>query len=157
MINGVISVTAYSSGHSIGSCNWLLDIGSSKAYIYLITVKAYLFQLGYVATSSVRTTHMRQLDFTAFHNLDFLVLTSITLLPDADPYKNSTSISDTIADALNKGGNVLFPVNPVGYTFDLLEIIFGSLDQVSTPSKQSIRLLFSTEFPVTFLSILFRQ
>lgn len=73
---------------------------------------------------------MRPSEWTTFKNLDYLILTSLTRAIDTDPYKTCGIIRSTMANALNKGGNVLFPVNPIGHIFDLLEVIFGALDEV---------------------------
>jgi hypothetical protein len=73
---------------------------------------------------------MRACDWLPFRDLDYLALTSLTFLPDPDPYKICNFIKSTLAEALKKGGNVLFPINPVGYLFDLLEVVFGAIEEV---------------------------
>jgi hypothetical protein len=72
---------------------------------------------------------MRPCDWQPFRDLDYLALTSLTLAPDPDPYKVCNIIKSTMADALKKGGNVLFPVNPIGYLFDLLEVVLGAIEE----------------------------
>lgn len=72
---------------------------------------------------------MRPADWTYFSNLDYLILTSLARLPE-DPHRNCTRIKTTLGDALNQGGNVLFPVNSNGYVFDLLEVIIGAFEEV---------------------------
>lgn len=74
---------------------------------------------------------MRPCDWLPFRNLDYLALSSLTLSIDPDPYKMCNLIKIAMASALKKGGNVLFPINPVGYLFDLLEVVMGALEEVN--------------------------
>jgi len=58
-----LRITPYSSGHSIGSCNWLLSTNQHK--------------IGYFAASSLRPSHPKPMELNSFNNLDALILTSI--------------------------------------------------------------------------------
>ncbi|KAI6176097.1 Beta-Casp domain-containing protein [Aphelenchoides bicaudatus] len=129
LINGIIKCTAYSSGYSIGSCNWLIEIESTK--------------FGYVSTSSAKSTHMRICDWYPFKNVDYLSLNCMTSMPEPDPYKMCGFIKNTMAEALKKGGNVLFPINPVGYFFDLLEVVFGAIEEFQIPRDVPVYFISS--------------
>jgi hypothetical protein len=73
---------------------------------------------------------MRPCDWNSFKDLDYLIFTSIARSVDTDPHKYCGLIRSAMADALKNGGNVLFPVNSIGYIYDLLEVIFGALEEV---------------------------
>ncbi|KAI6181195.1 Beta-Casp domain-containing protein [Aphelenchoides besseyi] len=114
VVNGATKVTAYSSGYAIGSCNWIIEYENAK--------------FGYVSSSSVKTSHQRNSYWKNFHALDSMIITSLSRFPDVDPSIPCRKICSTLIETLKKGGNVLFPVNPVGPIYDLVEIIFGAMD-----------------------------
>lgn len=115
-ISGLLKCTAFCSGHSIGSCNWIMEFDSTK--------------IGYISNSAYRPCHVKQVHWTAFRNLDSLLLTSLSRFPNPDPAYNCHRLTHTMVETLKRNGNVLFPVNPVGHVFDLLEVIFTGLEQV---------------------------
>jgi integrator complex subunit 9 len=57
-------VAPYSSGYSIGSCNWLICTDKQK--------------IGYLATSSLRHSHPKTMEIAAFSHVDSLIITSIS-------------------------------------------------------------------------------
>ncbi|CAD5226922.1 unnamed protein product [Bursaphelenchus xylophilus] len=128
VVNGLIKCTAYSSGHSIGSCNWILDYDSCK--------------VGYVSSSAARPSHVRPAFWIPFKNISNLIVTSISRFPNADPASNAHRLSFTMVETLKRGGNVLFPISPVGNVFDLLEIIISAIDAGKA----------SRDIPVYFIS-----
>jgi hypothetical protein len=94
---------------------------------------------------------MRPANWIHFRNLDYLALTSLARFSDTDPYQNCRMIGTTMCDALRNGGNVLFPINPIGYIFDLLEVIFGAIEEVCIDSTLAINYSFSIGFLVMCL------
>nr|CAD2177818.1 unnamed protein product [Meloidogyne enterolobii] len=103
----------YSSGHSIGSCNWLLSTNQHK--------------IGYFAASSLRPSHPKPMELNSFNNLDALILTSIHTndqSPDITVYKFTSAVVET----LKIGGNVLIPVISTGLIYDLFEIIVKAIE-----------------------------
>uniref|UniRef100_A0A915LDQ6 Metallo-beta-lactamase domain-containing protein n=1 Tax=Meloidogyne javanica TaxID=6303 RepID=A0A915LDQ6_MELJA len=108
-----LRITPYSSGHSIGSCNWLLSTNQHK--------------IGYFAASSLRPSHPKPMELNSFNNLDALILTSIHTndqSPDITVYKFTSAVVET----LKIGGNVLIPVISTGLIYDLFEIIVKAIE-----------------------------
>ncbi|KAL7076102.1 hypothetical protein ACQ4LE_004776 [Meloidogyne hapla] len=108
-----IRVTPYSSGHSIGSCNWLLCTNQQR--------------IGYFAASSLRPSHPKPMELNPFNNLDALILTSIHTndqSPDITVYKFTSAVVET----LKMGGNVLIPIIATGLIYDLFEIIVKAIE-----------------------------
>lgn len=70
-IFGSLEASAHSSGHSIGSCNWIIRSDHEKVV--------------YLSASSTMTTHPKPMDIEVLQNPDLLILTSITTAPAHNP------------------------------------------------------------------------
>lgn len=74
---GSLEVTSLSSGHSIGSCNWLIASHHEK--------------IGYISSSSTLTTHPRPIEVSPLKNADLVILNNLTQTPTVNP---DQSLSD---------------------------------------------------------------
>lgn len=70
-IFGCLEVTALSSGHSIGSCNWL--------------IKTHHEKIGYISSSSTLTTHPKPIEIAPFKSADLMILNNLTQTPVNNP------------------------------------------------------------------------
>uniref|UniRef100_A0A915Q0A4 Beta-Casp domain-containing protein n=1 Tax=Setaria digitata TaxID=48799 RepID=A0A915Q0A4_9BILA len=127
-IHGAATIAAYSSGYSIGSCNWIVHTEHEK--------------IGYLSATSSRNSHTKPVQWDQLRGSDALVLTSICRFPEHSP---ETSVGAfylcftqrylvchafaVIADTLKRNGSVLMPICPTGVLYDLLEVISMQLDQ----------------------------
>ncbi|KAL3110079.1 hypothetical protein niasHT_015682 [Heterodera trifolii] len=113
VVNGELRVSAFSSGYAIGSSNWLLQTEHHR--------------LGYLAPSSLRHSHTKPMELTAFGQLDSLLITSLSTAdqtPDLTVYKFSSAVIET----LKMGGNVLIPVTPTGLVYDMFECVLKTIE-----------------------------
>ncbi|VDD86627.1 unnamed protein product [Enterobius vermicularis] len=127
-LHGIVKITAYSSGYSIGACNWTILTETEKVV--------------YVSASSSRTSHMKAADWDQFRAADAMILTSISRFPDLNPETSVCNVCAVAVDTLKKNGSVLMPVSPVGTVYDLLEVIAHQMDQQNV----------SQDVPIYFIS-----
>ncbi|CAD5220466.1 unnamed protein product [Bursaphelenchus okinawaensis] len=127
-VNGLVRCTAFSSGHSIGSCNWIIEYDTCK--------------MGYITNSAGRPSHVKPAHWIPFKMIDNLIVTSISRFANSDPKANVQRLAYTMVETLKAGGNVLFPVNPVGNVFDILEVVISAMDNARV----------SRDVPVYFIS-----
>nr|CDJ95101.1 Integrator complex subunit 9 [Haemonchus contortus] len=113
-LEGGVSVVACPSGYSIGSSNWVF--------------KTEYERIGYLASSSVRSTHSRPVEWEKLQDCDALILTSLSRTPDFSSEGAIIEVAQTVVDTLKRGGNVLMPVNPVGFVYDLIDVVSRSID-----------------------------
>ncbi|KJH50471.1 hypothetical protein DICVIV_03403 [Dictyocaulus viviparus] len=113
-LEGSISVLACPSGYSMGSANWVF--------------KTEYERVGYLTSSSVRSTHSRPVEWEKLHELDALILTSLGKTPEIPFESVVNEVSQMIVDTLKRNGNVLMPVNPVGAVYDLIDVVSRSID-----------------------------
>ncbi|KAK5967900.1 Integrator complex subunit 9 [Trichostrongylus colubriformis] len=113
-LEGSVSVVACPSGYSIGSSNWVF--------------KTEYERIGYLASSSVRSTHARPVEWEKLQDADALIMTSLSRTPDFSSEGTVVEVAQTIVDTLKRGGNVLMPVNPVGTIYDLIDVVSRSID-----------------------------
>ncbi|KAI6218686.1 Beta-Casp domain-containing protein [Aphelenchoides fujianensis] len=113
IVNGATKCTAYSSGWAIGSCNWVIEYENTR--------------FGYLSAGSIKYSHMKNPHWKPLRNLDSLLLTSLSRTPNVDPMHHCHLIGSVVVNTLRKGGNVLFPINPVGCVFDLIETICSAI------------------------------
>ncbi|KAK6048439.1 hypothetical protein COOONC_14056 [Cooperia oncophora] len=113
-LEGSISVIACPSGYSIGSSNWVF--------------KTEYERVGYLASSSIRSTHARPVEWEKLQDADALIMTSLSRTPDFSSEGAIIEVAQTVMDTLKRGGNVLMPVNPVGSIYDLIDVVSRSID-----------------------------
>lgn len=111
---GSLSATAYSSGHTIGSCNWVLETDHEKVV--------------YFSSSSTLTTHPKPLDLKPLRNPDLLLLTNLSSCPTIHPDISLQEFCTHVKTTLTSSGNVLIPCYPSGIIYDLLECLVNTLD-----------------------------
>ena len=90
-IFGCLEATALSSGHSIGSCNWIINTEYEK--------------IVYLSSSSTLTTHPKPLDLTPLKNADVVILSNLTSHPTCNP---DLSLMDLVGN-ISEYCLVLFP------------------------------------------------
>uniref|UniRef100_A0A0R3S6C7 Beta-Casp domain-containing protein n=1 Tax=Elaeophora elaphi TaxID=1147741 RepID=A0A0R3S6C7_9BILA len=127
-IHGAATVAAYSSGYSIGSCNWIVHTEHEK--------------IGYLSATSSRNSHTKPVQWDQLRGCDALILTSICRFPEHSPETSVCHAFAVIADTLKRNGCVLMPICPTGVLYDLLEVISMQLDQHEVP----------VDVPVYFIS-----
>lgn len=114
-VSDVLTITAYSSGYSIGSCNWVIRTEHEK--------------IGYLSATSSRNSHTKAVDWDQLRGSDALILTSICRFPEHSPDNSVCNVFTVMAETLKKNGSVLMPMCPTGVLYDLLEVITVQLDQ----------------------------
>uniref|UniRef100_A0A8R1TPM1 Beta-Casp domain-containing protein n=1 Tax=Onchocerca volvulus TaxID=6282 RepID=A0A8R1TPM1_ONCVO len=127
-IHGAATIAAYSSGYSIGSCNWIVHTEHEK--------------IGYLSATSSRNSHTKPVQWDQLRGCDALILTSICRFPEHNPETSVCHAFAVIADTLKRNGSVLMPICPTGVLYDLLEVISMQLDQHDVP----------VDVPVYFIS-----
>ncbi|RCN45236.1 hypothetical protein ANCCAN_08736 [Ancylostoma caninum] len=113
-LEGNVVVTACPSGYSIGSANWVF--------------KTEYERVGYLSSSSIRSTHSRSIEWEKLHDSDALILTSLGRNPEFSLEGAIIEVAQTVVDTLKRGGNILMPVNPVGSIYDLIDVVSRSID-----------------------------
>ncbi|KAL3316962.1 Integrator complex subunit 9 [Cichlidogyrus casuarinus] len=111
----VATVTAFSSGHEIGGCNWIIEVSSDK--------------IGYISHSSILYSHAQPFNPAPFSDVDVLILGTALI-------EGNEALESTVRDfctssikILSQGGYVLVPILPCGLIFDLLECVHVALKQ----------------------------
>lgn len=66
-----LEASAHSSGHSIGSCNWIIRSDHEK--------------IAFLSSCSTMTTHPKPMDIQSLTNPDLLIMTSMTTAPAHNP------------------------------------------------------------------------
>ncbi|XP_061164855.1 uncharacterized protein LOC133173822 [Saccostrea echinata] len=113
-IFGALTITACSSGYSIGSCNW--------------TIKSPYQKICYISGTSTLTTHPKPMDTDPLRQSDLIILSSMTKTPGYNPDQMIGEFCVNTVVTIKNGGNVLVPCYPSGMTFDLFECLSGHLD-----------------------------
>nr|XP_039259766.1 integrator complex subunit 9-like [Styela clava] len=126
-IFGSLTISAYSSGFAIGSCNWCINSDYEK--------------IVYMSDSSSLTTHPQPMDITPLRNSDALIFTGLSRMPTNNPDNMISEFCSCLAVTLKAGGNVLVPCFPSGLVYDLLECLLAYLDQAGL-----------TNIPIYFIS-----
>ena len=111
---GLIQVTAASSGHTIGSCNWVLQTP--------------FYKVSCISSSSTYATHSKTMDQEALKESDLVLLNCLTEAPVQNPDAMIREFCSNIVVTLKNGGNVLVPCFPAGVIYDLLEYLCGYMD-----------------------------
>ncbi|KHN85604.1 Integrator complex subunit 9 -like protein, partial [Toxocara canis] len=127
-VSGALTITAYSSGYSIGSCNWVIHTEHEK--------------IGYLSATSSRNSHTKAVHWDQLRGSDALILTSVCRFPEHSPDNSVCNLFTVMADTLKKNGSVLMPMCSTGVLYDLLEVITVQLDQQNVPM----------DIPVYFIS-----
>lgn len=117
LINGILRITACSSGYLIGSCNWIIQTEVDK--------------IGYLAASSSRSSHTKEIDYKSLKDLDVMIMSSMSRWPENSPDSTVFSISETVIETLKVGGNVIFPIAPSGLIYDLFDLVAMAIEKVS--------------------------
>jgi integrator complex subunit 9 len=109
--------TAYSSGYSIGSCNWLIQSNMEK--------------IAYLAASSMSAkSHVKPLDKDGLRDSDALIVSSLSSHPNLTHEEVIPKLMSTVVETLKGGGNVLFPIAPAGLVYDLIEAVYSTIEKV---------------------------
>ena len=77
-IFGLLTANPVSSGYCLGSCNWILSTGHEK--------------IVYVSSSSILSTHPRNMDQVSIRGADCMILTSLTQTPTQVVINNLESL-----------------------------------------------------------------
>ncbi|KAI0986800.1 hypothetical protein GJ496_005475 [Pomphorhynchus laevis] len=116
-LNEYVDAYVLSSSYSIGSCNWLLQLGRSPFH----------YKLAYISRSSSLSTHTKPLQFDPFMECDHVVLTQLTRHTAGDPNYVIGGFCDTVMNLLSKDFNVLVPCHGTGIIYDLFECLSVNL------------------------------
>ena len=114
---GCLQVTAISSGHCLGSCNWTIESAHEKIVC--------------ISSSSTFTTHPKPMELEPLKNADVMLLTNLTQTPTFNPDHMMGELCSHVAATLKNGGSVLLPCYSSGIIFDLFEYLVIHLDQCS--------------------------
>ncbi|KAK0405646.1 hypothetical protein QR680_018110 [Steinernema hermaphroditum] len=113
-VGGSVSVSAYGSGYSIGSCNWKISTEHESVV--------------YVAHSSARQAHTNSVQWDQMRRADHLILSTMCLNRDNSPGEQVLNIGKIVVETLRRGGNVLMPMSPTGTIYDMFEILASNMD-----------------------------
>uniref|UniRef100_A0A1I7ZWE9 Beta-Casp domain-containing protein n=1 Tax=Steinernema glaseri TaxID=37863 RepID=A0A1I7ZWE9_9BILA len=127
-VGGSVSVSAYGSGYSVGSCNWKIAT-ENESVVYL-------------SHTSARQAHINEVQWDHMRSADHLVLTTMCLNQDNSPNEQVLNIGKVVVETLRKGGNVLLPMAPTGTIYDMFEILCSNMDGGQ----------ISVEVPIYFVS-----
>ncbi|KAI9203967.1 beta-lactamase-like protein [Polychytrium aggregatum] len=118
-----------SSGFNLGSTNWILDTSATK--------------IGIVGVSSVsQPQHSSRINTEALNDCSIWIFHgSIAADHSVSPIASINSLCERIAMAVDRGGNVILPIGPCGYLYDLLDII-----------SKHLRALGMSQFPMHYVS-----
>lgn len=83
-----------------------------------------------MAATSSRSSHIKPVDLDKFRDLDILVLSSLSRLPEASPESMVLKFTSAVVETLKKGGNVLIPIAPTGIIYDLFELVYATIENV---------------------------
>lgn len=114
-IFGSLTVTAYSSGYTLGSSNWCIESNYEK--------------IVYMSSSSDLTTHPQPMDVSPLRNSDALIFTGLGRPFMNNPGGMLNEFCNCLAATLKSGGNVLVPCYPSGLVYDLLECLLTFMEQ----------------------------
>ncbi|CAF0809066.1 unnamed protein product [Brachionus calyciflorus] len=112
---GSIKIQAKSSGHSIGSCNWLIESDCDSIY--------------YMSKSSLLNSHSKVYNQQFIKNqiVDSLILTGLNQTQLHEPEQMIQDFCKACIMTLKNQGNVLIPVQPTGKIYDLIECLYRYL------------------------------
>lgn len=114
-IFGSVIVQPKSSGHSIGSCNWLIESDCDNIL--------------YLSKSSLLGNHSKQFDLSFLKQqiVDCLIMNGLNQAPNSDPEQNVIEFCKACVYTIKNQGNVLVPVLPTGKIYDLIEYLYRHL------------------------------
>uniref|UniRef100_A0A0K0DDN2 Beta-Casp domain-containing protein n=1 Tax=Angiostrongylus cantonensis TaxID=6313 RepID=A0A0K0DDN2_ANGCA len=98
----------------------ITTVSFNQPIVSVLSLHIFVHQVGYLTSSSTRSTHSRSIELEKLQDADALILTSLGRTPEL--------MSQTVLDTLKRGGNVLMPVSPVGSIFDLIDVVSRSID-----------------------------
>jgi len=81
---GSLEAIPLSSGHSIGSCNWIIHTDHEKVV--------------YLSSSSTLTTHPKPMDFVSLKKPDVVILASLTSTPLTNPDLSLQELCNNISE-----------------------------------------------------------
>ena len=84
---GSLQASAHSSGHSIGSCNWIIRSDHEK--------------IVYLSASSTMTTHPKPMEIQLLANPDALILSSMTTAPAHNPDSSLMELCKCMSKSLS--------------------------------------------------------
>lgn len=125
-----VSVTALSSGFSLGASTWLIEGPNDR--------------LAYVpAASGDLNRHPKELDLLPLVDCETLLLTD--LKSDRDPHASTERMVErlltSVSCVLDRGGVCVIPCSPTGVLFDLIEAVYVACVAVRAPA-QSVPMYF---------------
>jgi len=112
-IFGAASIKPHSSGYSIGSCIWIIEINRKK--------------IVYLNDYTNLRTHCAKADVNLFKNADLMILSGLKASDMYSPDSSVHEVERIIINTLKNNENVMFPVFPSGLIFDLIEILADQL------------------------------
>ncbi|KAJ3089065.1 Integrator complex subunit 9 [Quaeritorhiza haematococci] len=112
-INGEVTITASSSGYSLGATNWIIDVAGDKiVYTFSPTVSNF--------------GHSRPLDAAAFDKAEIVIANNVAWT-QGDVDESVGEICVQVARTVEKNGNVIIPIDSFGTVFDLIDVLSRQL------------------------------
>ena len=99
-IFGAASIKPHSSGYSIGSCIWIIEINGKK--------------IVYLNDYTNLRTHCAKADVNLFKNADLMILSGLKASDLYSPDSSVHEVERIIISTLKNNENVMFPVFPSG-------------------------------------------
>ncbi|TKR82597.1 hypothetical protein L596_016294 [Steinernema carpocapsae] len=113
-VGGSVTVSAYGSGYSIGSCNWKIATEHES--------------IAYLSHSSTRQAHTNEVQWENLRRMDHLVLTTMCTDRDNSPNERVVDIGAVVVETLKKNGSVLMPMAPTGTIYDMFDLLSRNMD-----------------------------
>lgn len=110
-IFGCLETTALSSGHSIGSCNWMLKTDHEK--------------IVYLSSSSMLTTHPKPMDTTPLKEADVLILSNLSSTPTSNPDLSLQELCNNISEYTTSSisSSLLDKIDCIDYCLSLIKLV----------------------------------
>lgn len=129
-----IRASAISSGYSLGSCNWQLDINvnhnqTSKIETSISTSTSNLSRFIYMSSSTTLETHSSKFQYDSFINCDYLLLSNLSRMSSIDAGVNATELTSKIESIITDRGCVLIPCSSTGLIYDMFEFLTKYFEQ----------------------------
>ncbi|GAV00867.1 hypothetical protein RvY_11655-2 [Ramazzottius varieornatus] len=136
-----ITITAFSSGFAMGSCNWTIESPNEK--------------ICYLSDSTTLTTHVAPIDLEDLKKADVMIVSSLNMEPTRVVGESLKVIGRTVVDTVKNGGNVLIPFSNPDVLIDLLEYFYLYLEDL--PTTIPINVISATARSILSLSQVFSE
>ncbi|KAJ3391321.1 Integrator complex subunit 9 [Lobulomyces angularis] len=126
--NDKISFTPLSSGFSLGSSNWIINYLNLQVRVSTISEHS----ISYMSNSSFSEFgHASAFEQNLLNNNDYFIFNNISVNDGQSRIKKTLEqICSATSKTIQDKGNVIFPISPFGYAYDLINLISTQLETI---------------------------